>query len=319
MKTAVTVLQEMMIKLGLCPEYECIAQSGPQHLATFEYRCSAHGHTVTATARSKKEAKQEAARLLLLRLAEHGLPVPAPFCRSTAPPPTGMAAVGAVSEAAGGTAARSYVALLSELCEEYRLPAPQYELTADTGPPHARHFTMSARLGLHERRATSTTKKSARQLAAEQLYTYLRENLSRLTKDFIEEEALARAHERAMERYVERREELGWRPHLGQRIADYHLGLLTHVEAGKREAALAVLEAAEAAEAGGERVEALREVARELGLGLELHQLPAEGGQLALVSLAPTAPPLALAGAEPEAAAAAALRYLRRALAPDRR
>ncbi|KPJ01081.1 Interferon-inducible double stranded RNA-dependent protein kinase activator A-like A [Papilio xuthus] len=186
MKTAVTVLQEMMIKLGLCPEYECIAQSGPQHQATFEYRCSAHGHTVTATARSKKEAKQEAARVLLLRLAEHGLSVPAPFSCGAAPPPTGMAAVGAVSEAAGGTAARSYVALLSELCEEYRLPAAQYELTADTGPPHARHFTVSARLGLHERRATSTTKKSARQLAAEQLYTYLRENLSRLTKDFVE-------------------------------------------------------------------------------------------------------------------------------------
>ncbi|KPJ01082.1 hypothetical protein RR46_05347 [Papilio xuthus] len=45
----------------------------------------------------------------------------------------------------------------------------------------------------------------------------------------LQEEALARAHERAMERYVERREELGWRPHLGQRIADYHLGLLMHV------------------------------------------------------------------------------------------
>lgn len=45
----------------------------------------------------------------------------------------------------------------------------------------------------------------------------------------LQEEALARAHERAMERYVERREELARRPHLGQRIADYHLGLLTHL------------------------------------------------------------------------------------------
>lgn len=106
-------------------------------------------------------------------------------------PRQGTAAAGAASaagEAAGGAAggARSYVALLSELCEEYRLPAAEYELTADTGPPHARHFTVSARLGLHERRATSTTKKSARQLAAEQLYTYLKQNLSRLTKDFVE-------------------------------------------------------------------------------------------------------------------------------------
>lgn len=82
--------------------------------------------------------------------------------------------------------ARSYVALLKELCEEYRLGEPDYELVGDTGPPHQRHFTMRASLGLHERHATSTTKKAARQLAAEQLYTYLRENLARLTGDFVE-------------------------------------------------------------------------------------------------------------------------------------
>lgn len=82
--------------------------------------------------------------------------------------------------------ARSYVALLKELCEEYRLREPEYELIGDTGPPHQRHFTVRATLGLHERQATSTTKKAARQLAAEQLYTYLRENLARLTGDFVE-------------------------------------------------------------------------------------------------------------------------------------
>lgn len=81
---------------------------------------------------------------------------------------------------------RSYVALLKELCEEYRLPAVTYELVGDTGPPHLRHFTVRARIGQHERVATSTTKKAARQLAAEELYSYLRENLARVTRDFNE-------------------------------------------------------------------------------------------------------------------------------------
>lgn len=81
---------------------------------------------------------------------------------------------------------RSYVALLKELCEEYRLGEPEYELVGDTGPPHARRFTVRARLRLHERTATATTKKAARQLVAQSLYTYLRENLARLTKDFVE-------------------------------------------------------------------------------------------------------------------------------------
>lgn len=81
---------------------------------------------------------------------------------------------------------RSYVALLKELCQQFRLAPVEYELVGDTGPPHLRHFTVRARIGHHERLATSTTKKAARQLAAEKVYTYLRENLSRVTKDFDE-------------------------------------------------------------------------------------------------------------------------------------
>lgn len=43
-----------------------------------------------------------------------------------------------------------------------------------------------------------------------------------------QEEALARAHERAMERYVAARADAAWRPDLKQRVQDYHLGLLQH-------------------------------------------------------------------------------------------
>lgn len=39
-----------------------------------------------------------------------------------------------------------------------------------------------------------------------------------------QEDALVRAHEKAMERYQETREDAR-RPDLGQRVADYHLGL----------------------------------------------------------------------------------------------
>lgn len=85
-----------------------------------------------------------------------------------------------------GPGPRSYVALLKELCEEYHLPGVEYELVSDTGPAHMRQFAVRASLGQHSRLATSTTKKAARQLAAQQLYSYLRDNLSRLTTDFVE-------------------------------------------------------------------------------------------------------------------------------------
>lgn len=216
MKTAITVLQEMLIKMGETPDYECISQSGPQHQALFQYQCSVLGEMVTAAARSKKEAKQEVARIMLQTLAAKGMSVP---------PPYGLVGATCVDEDLSTPAStadtRSFVALLKELCEEFRLGQPEYELVGDTGPPHLRHFTMRARLQHHERFATSTTKKAARQLAAEKLYTYLRENLARLTGDFDETEALARACNKAMERFREPSEERQHRPDLGLKISEY--------------------------------------------------------------------------------------------------
>ncbi|XP_072942029.1 protein Loquacious-like isoform X4 [Epargyreus clarus] len=332
-KTPVTVLQELMVKFGDVPEYECIAQTGPQHQAVFEYCCRARGVTVAAAARSKKEAKQEAARRALAALAARGDPVPPPYCAAPAPPPhcaapaapaasaalalpscssaagsagaDEAAGAGAEAGAGAGVDVRSYVALLKELCEEYKLGSVQYALVGDTGPPHLRRFTVSAALGSHERVATATTKKAARQLAAEQLYTYLREHLADATKDFVEEEALTRALDKAMSRYVELREEQPWRPDLGQRVADYHLG-----EERRREA----VEADRAAAGEEDPVEALLRLAAALGLSVEPGSLPGERGPLSTVALGPAAPALVLAGRAPAAAAAAALRYLRRAL-----
>ncbi|XP_063380373.1 RISC-loading complex subunit tarbp2-like [Cydia fagiglandana] len=305
MKTPITVLQELMVKFSQSPEYECVAQSGPQHLAVFEYRCSARGHVVSATARSKKEAKQEAARLMLARLAAAGLNVPAPYA---APCPPCPPAVGDGDAVAAGSGSRSYKALLKELCQEYNLPGPEYTLEGDTGPAHARRFTARGAVGAHARIASATTKKAAQQLAAQQLYQYLRENLARLTEDFVEEDALARAHERAMERYVEARADAPHRPDLAQRVADYHLGLLLHLE---EEQVNLGADALEAASPDAEPETALQAVAGALGLRVEWHSLPAEGGSLTLVRLAPSSPPLVFCARTREAAAAEALAYLR--------
>ncbi|XP_064292004.1 uncharacterized protein LOC128669606 [Plodia interpunctella] len=279
MKTAATVLQEMMVKLHTIPEYEFIAQSGPQHQAMFEYRCKAQGIEVTARGRCKKDAKQEVAKLMLKKLAAAGYKVPHPYGLDNYTPMGGQSIPGGgdiVEPASQG--ARSFVALLKELCAEYRLPAVEYDLVSDTGPPHQRHFTMKARVGQHSREATSTTKKAARQIAAEKLYTYLRENLARMTKDFDEADALVRAHERVMDRYLETTEEANRRPDLGQKVADYHLGLQTHLEPevvsrGRGALSLAEHEPAE---------RALAAAAAALGLSVLYCDLPREQVPLSL-------------------------------------
>ncbi|KAM3958152.1 R2D2 protein [Aphomia sociella] len=317
MKTAITVLQEMMVKLGEIPDYECISQSGPQHQMTFEYRCKALGCVVTAAARSKKEAKQEVAKLMLGRLAAAGHQVPSPYGLYNITTPQATAGAGAAMGAGGGVEAgpagsRSSVALLRELCEEFRLPGADYELVGDTGPPHQRHFTVAARVGDHERLATATTKKAARQLAADQLYAYLRENLARVTKDFDEEDALARATAKAMDKYNETRE-TSKRPNLGQKLSEYHLA----IPRSKDESTLSL---AREALRGGAHLPAevqLEAAAGVLGARLEWAELPLRGGgALCVLQLRAAEPELALAGAGRAAAAAAALRYLRDVLQP---
>ncbi|XP_075972303.1 protein Loquacious-like [Anticarsia gemmatalis] len=308
MKTAVTVLQEMMVKEGYMPQYECISQTGPQHQSLFEYRCMVLGEVAQAAARSKKEAKQEVARVMLQKLSAKGHSVPSPY--GCVPMATSSMLEDEITPSSPADT-RSYVALLKELCEEYRLTAVEYELVGDTGPPHLRHFTVRARIGKHERLATSTTKKNARQLAAEQLYTYLRANLARVTKDFDEQDALMRAHEKAMERYQEPNEEIQRRPDLGQQVANYHLGLVARLDKEVHERVVSLLNLEREREPHSpERV--LGEVAKMLRIDMEFSELERrEGTPLSVLELSGCAPELAFAATNRPAAARTALGYVR--------
>lgn len=87
--------------------YMSVRQTGPHHQAMFEYVCRTRGETVRGYARSKKEAKQEAARQMLLLLGSAGESVPPEYGPGAAAPPP--------------PPCRSYVALLKELCEEYKV------------------------------------------------------------------------------------------------------------------------------------------------------------------------------------------------------
>ncbi|RVE42535.1 hypothetical protein evm_012815 [Chilo suppressalis] len=353
MKTAVTVLQEMMVKMSQIPDYECISQSGPEHQAMFEYRCAALGAMVTAQARSKKEAKQEAARLMLRALAARGHLVPAPYgLHDRAPDGTGGPAVeagagggggarqtGQGGEAGGGSSSvsgaqsRSYVALLQELGTEYRLPGVEYTLVGDTGPPHLRHFTVQARVGHRTSEATATTKKAARQKAAEQLYTYLRENLARLTADFVEPISVPTAGAQAFP--MDGIGRLGHDPPRGP-SADWRV--LTTADAAGTNGLTCLPKHGEARDSkflfthpmidhcesclisttAAERKPLLAILTKrklntkKLNLKNEKESVLSGGVHVVRID---AQPPLAFAGNDPELPRAAALRYLRRALA----
>lgn len=240
---------------------------------------------------------------MLLCLSTIGHRVPPPFATEFTQPSHSNQSAGECSEGKAPTVdSRSYVALLKELCEEYKLPGVEYALVADTGPAHMRLFSVRASIGLHSRDASGTTKRQARQKAAADLYLFLRENLSRLTHDFVEEQALVRAHERAMERLVETTP-APWKPDLGQRVSEYHYGLISHTDPEKRMAARAVLSETDDIEEAAERAAAALELQTCWETLDPLHVLKLDA-----------APALAFSGHSRADAARAALRYLRRAL-----
>lgn len=68
-KTPVTVLQELTVKLNQIPHYEFLE---PDIMGVFECKAKAMGVFVTGKGRCKKDAKQDAARLVLENLVKAG-------------------------------------------------------------------------------------------------------------------------------------------------------------------------------------------------------------------------------------------------------
>lgn len=70
-KTPVSILQEMMVKQGMIPDYELIHDGGGRHVNTFTYQVTCDGLRAIGIGRCKKDAKHEAAKAMLAEIAAH--------------------------------------------------------------------------------------------------------------------------------------------------------------------------------------------------------------------------------------------------------
>ncbi|XP_050465614.1 interferon-inducible double-stranded RNA-dependent protein kinase activator A-like [Cataglyphis hispanica] len=186
-KTPVSILQEMMVKQGMIPDYELIHDGGGRHVNTFTYRVICDGLTATGTGRCKKEAKHEAATAMLIEIANHRnypqlpaantpavSPSRSPFHSVPLPPkiPANVPFVNAIGE-------------LQDLCAENNLLEPEYVLTKDSGPPHARIFTIQCRVSSFVEEGVASTKKQAKHEAARKMVELIKDLVNQVnsTKD----------------------------------------------------------------------------------------------------------------------------------------
>ncbi|XP_053958852.1 interferon-inducible double-stranded RNA-dependent protein kinase activator A homolog isoform X2 [Anastrepha ludens] len=191
MKTPVSILQELLSRRGITPNYELVQIEGAIHEPTFRYRVAFNDKDVPFTAmgagRSKKEAKHSAARALIDKLTGVQLPDTAQACAgagvSTAS--SGITATSAGSDAnvnavGSGDGADKIVGnpigWLQEMCMSRRWPPPTYETETEVGLPHERLFTIACSILNYREVGKGKSKKIAKRLAAHKMWTRLQEN-----------------------------------------------------------------------------------------------------------------------------------------------
>ncbi|XP_011199842.2 interferon-inducible double-stranded RNA-dependent protein kinase activator A homolog isoform X2 [Bactrocera dorsalis] len=191
MKTPVSILQELLSRRGITPNYELVQIEGAIHEPTFRYRVAFNDKDVPFTAmgagRSKKEAKHSAARALIDKLTGVQLPDAAQGCVGvgigaatggiTATNVTNEANANAVGSGDGADKiVGNPIGWLQEMCMSRRWPPPTYETETEVGLPHERLFTIACSILNYREVGKGKSKKIAKRLAAHKMWTRLQEN-----------------------------------------------------------------------------------------------------------------------------------------------
>ncbi|XP_017467181.1 PREDICTED: RISC-loading complex subunit tarbp2 isoform X2 [Rhagoletis zephyria] len=191
MKTPVSILQELLSRRGITPNYELVQIEGAIHEPTFRYRVAFNDKDIPFTAmgagRSKKEAKHSAARALIDKLTGVQLPDTAQVggsagvsTSSSGITATNVGGDGNANAVGSGDGADKIVGnpigWLQEMCMSRRWPPPTYETETEVGLPHERLFTIACSILNYREVGKGKSKKIAKRLAAHKMWTRLQEN-----------------------------------------------------------------------------------------------------------------------------------------------
>jgi len=248
-KTPVSILQEMMVKQGMIPDYELIHDGGGRHVNTFTYRVTCDGLSANGTGRCKKDAKHEAAKAMLTEIAAHrNYPqLPAASTPATSPSRSPFhTAAPLPAKTPANVPFFNAVGELQELCVDNSLQEPEYILIRDVGPPHARIFTIRCKVSSFEEDGTATTKKQAKHDAAKRMVEKIRalmtnsndyhkekdkDDSSNLSITTIDTELM----NKNAEEYYRTYSKVTRKINLGIKLAEYHVHWKDSLEEEKRD------------------------------------------------------------------------------------
>lgn len=162
-KTPVSVLQELcMRKHHGAPYYDLVAD-GKDESKTFAYVVEAFGQSARGQGKAKKDAKHEAAvniLSILKTMDEHKYEL------------EGMAELTLPRVQSGDG---DSVGLLLDLCVQREWPIAVFTVQQAFGAPHAPEFTVECRVASITRVGTFSTKKGAKQIAAQEMLNVIQQ------------------------------------------------------------------------------------------------------------------------------------------------
>ncbi|KAG5674542.1 hypothetical protein PVAND_004502 [Polypedilum vanderplanki] len=174
MKTPISILQELLSRRGITPNYELVQIEGAVHEPSFRYRVSFNDKDAMGVGRSKKEAKHAAAKALIDKLT--GMNISDQFYQQKGSfnnnGGTGGAATGNQSFDEKNSTGNP-IGILQELCMQRHWPPPQYEVEVEIGLPHCREFTIACCVLKFREVGTGKSKKVAKRQAAQRMWERL--------------------------------------------------------------------------------------------------------------------------------------------------
>uniref|UniRef100_A0A1Q3F446 Putative staufen n=1 Tax=Culex tarsalis TaxID=7177 RepID=A0A1Q3F446_CULTA len=167
MKTPISVLQELLSRRGITPQYDLMQVEGAVHEPTFRYRVSYQDKDAMGTGKSKKEAKHAAAKALIDKLTG---------C-SFGDTPVGGLSIKSDPGAGSGDDEPSGnpIGWLQEMCMARRWPPPTYETEMEVGLPHERQFTIACAVLKYREIGKGKSKKIAKRQAAQRMWQKLQD------------------------------------------------------------------------------------------------------------------------------------------------
>lgn len=165
MKTPISVLQELLSRRGITPQYDLMQVEGAVHEPTFRYRVSYQDKDAMGTGKSKKEAKHAAAKALIDKLTG---------C-SFGDSPAGMNIKSEGTGSGDDEPSGNPIGWLQEMCMARRWPPPTYETEMEVGLPHERQFTIACAVLKYREVGKGKSKKIAKRQAAQRMWQRLQD------------------------------------------------------------------------------------------------------------------------------------------------